>query len=79
MVQHLVRVLEGEGEIAAGQLLRRIRGQAGAARELAYRLYGVCERQQRTAEARAYNSLVISWPELARIAQEHHGRQQRLQ
>ena len=73
MVQHLVRVLEGEGEIAAGKLLRRIGGQAGAARELAYRLYGVCERQKRTAEARAYNSLVISWPELARIAQEERG------
>ncbi len=73
MVQHLVRVLDGEGEIAAGKLLRRIGGQAGAARELAYRLYGVCERQKRTAEARAYNSLVISWPELARIAQEERG------
>ena len=79
MVHHLVRVLEAESEYAAGQLLRRIGGQAGAARELAYRLYGICERQQRAAEARLYNSLVISWPELARIAREDHGRQQRLQ
>ena len=78
MVQHLVRVLEGEGEIAAGQVLRRIGGQAGAARELAYRLYGVCERQKRAAEARAYNSLVISWPELARIAREDPGKTQAL-
>ena len=78
MVQHLVRVLEREGEIAAGKLLRRIGGQAGAARELAYRLYGVCERQKRAAEAFAYNSLVISWPELTRIAQEDRGERQAL-
>ena len=78
MVQHLVRVLEREGEIAAGKLLRRIGGQAGAARELAYRLYGVCERQKRAAEAFAYNSLVISWPELTRIAQEDRGKTQAL-
>ena len=79
MVHHLVRVLEAESEYAAGQLLRRIGGQAGAARELAYRLYGICDRQQRAAEARLYNALVISWPELARIAREDPGRQQRLQ
>ena len=79
MVHHLVRVLEGDGELAAGQLLRKIGGQAEAARDLAYRLYAICDRQKRAAEARAYNSLVISWPELARLAREDHGRQQRLQ
>ena len=79
MVHHLVRVLEGDGELAAGQLLRRIGGQAEAARDLAYRLYAICDRQKRAAEARVYNSLVTSWPELARLAREDHGRQQRLQ
>ena len=79
MVHHLVRVLEGDGELAAGQLLRRIGGQAEAARDLAYRLYAICDRQKRAAKARAYNSLVTSWPELARLAREDHGRQQRLQ
>ena len=78
MVHHLVRVLEGDGELAAGQLLRRIGGQAEAARDLAYRLYAICDRQKRAAEARVYNSLVTSWPELARLAREDHGRQQRL-
>ncbi len=79
MVHHLVRVLEGDGELAAGQLLRRIGGQAEAARDLAYRLYAICDRQKRAAEARVYNTLVTSWPELARLAREDHGRQQRLQ
>ena len=79
MVHHLVRVLEAEGEAAAGQLLRRIGGRAETARALAHLLYALCDRQKRAGEARLYNSLVISWPELARLAREDHGRQQRLQ
>ncbi len=78
MVHHLVRVLEGEGEGPAGRLLRRIGGAAETARALAHLLYGVCDRQKRPGEAHLYNSLVISWPELARIAREDHNRQQRL-
>ena len=78
MVHHLVRVLEGEGEIAAGRLLRRIGGSAETARALAHLLYGICDRQKRAAEARAYNSLVISWPELTRIAREDPSKTQAL-
>jgi hypothetical protein len=40
------------------------------ARELAYRLYTICERKKRAAEALAYNGLVQSWPELVRLGQE---------
>ena len=79
MVHHLVRVLEGEGEGPAGQLLRRIGGRAETARALAHLLYALCDRQKRAGEARLYNSLVISWPELARLAREDPGRRQRLQ
>ena len=42
--------------------------------ELCYRLYTVCERKKRAAEALAYNSLVQSWPEIVRLAEEQ-GRQ----
>ena len=73
MVHHLVRVLEGEGEIAAGRLLRRIGGSGETARALAHLLYGICDRQKRPGEAHLYNSLVISWPELTRIAREDRG------
>ena len=38
--------------------------------ELCYRLYTVCERKKRAAEVFAYNSLVQSWPEIARLAEE---------
>ena len=47
-------------------------GQFGSelARELAYRLYSVCERRKRATEALSYNSLVQSWPEITRLARE---------
>ena len=78
MVHHLVRVLEGEGEAAAGQLLRRIGGRAETARALAHLLYALCDRQKRPAEARPYNALVLSWPELQKLAREEAGRRQSL-
>jgi putative DNA methylase len=40
------------------------------ARDLAYRLYRLCDRKGWTQEALAYNSLVISWPEITRLASE---------
>ena len=44
--------------------------EAETARELAYRLYSVCERKKRAQEALSYNALVQSWPEIARLAKE---------
>ena len=35
---------------------------------LCYRLYTLCERKKRAADALSYNSLVQSWPEIARIS-----------
>ena len=68
MVHHLVRVLESGGEADAADLLRKLRGGGEAARELCYRLYALCERKKRPAEALAYNGLVRSWPEISRLA-----------
>ena len=42
--------------------------KAEIARELAYRLYTVCERKKRATEALSYNGLVQSWPEIGRLA-----------
>jgi putative DNA methylase len=70
MVHHLVRVLEAGGETAAAQLVARLGSHAETARELCYRLYTLCERKKRAAEAMAYNALVQSWPEIARLARE---------
>ena len=68
VVHHLVRVLEAEGETGAARLVRQLGDIAETARELAYRLYAVAERQNRAAEALSYNGLVQSWPEIARLA-----------
>ncbi|MFV9507128.1 MAG: hypothetical protein AB4911_21470, partial [Oscillochloridaceae bacterium umkhey_bin13] len=69
MTHHLVRVLE-QGELSAAELLAKLGAQADIARELAYRLYAICERKKRAAEALAYNGLVQSWPEMLRLSQE---------
>ena len=70
MVHHLIRVLESSGEGAAAALVAMLGSKAEAARELCYRLYTVCERKKRAAEAMSYNGLVQSWPEITRLAHE---------
>lgn len=70
IVHHLIRVLEAGGEPAAAQLAAKLGSKAEIARELAYRLYTICERKKRAAEALSYNSLVQSWPEVTRLARE---------
>ena len=69
-VHHLVHILESDGESAAAQLTAVLGSTAETARELCYRLYTVCERKKRAAEALSYNALVQSWPEITRLAQE---------
>ncbi len=56
MVHHLVRALEAGGESAAAELAAGLGVKAEAARELCYRLYTLCERKKRAAEALSYNS-----------------------
>jgi putative DNA methylase len=69
-VHHLIRRLESGGEAAAAELVTKLGARAETARELAYRLYTVCERKRRAAEALSYNALVQSWPEIVRLARE---------
>ena len=70
MVHHLIRVHGQGGEMEAAQLLAKMPADAERARELAYRLYRICEQKNRTQEALGYNALVQSWPEIARLARE---------
>jgi putative DNA methylase len=68
--QHLIRRLEGEGEESAARLLKTLRHYGDLARDLAYRLYAVCERKRWAEEARAYNGLIVAWPHIARLAEQ---------
>jgi putative DNA methylase len=73
-VQHLVKQLFVGGEERAANLLAGITNRE-AARNLAYRLYAVCERKGWAEEAGAYNVLVASWPEIARLAAQLQAQQ----
>jgi putative DNA methylase len=70
VAQHLVRVLEEEGEGGAAGLLRKLGALGETARDLSYRLYTTCERKKWAQEAMAFNSLVVAWPEISRLAAE---------
>jgi len=70
IVHHLIRVLGSGGESAAAELVAKLGARAETARELAYRLYTICERKKRAAEGLGYNGLVRSWPEIVRLGQE---------
>ncbi len=78
-VHQLIRALEKGGEGAAAALVARLGGKAESARELCYRLYTICERKKRAAEALSYNGLVQSWPEITRLAREGVKRTERAQ
>ena len=68
VTQHLIRALDEGGEPAAADLVRRVGGLADTARDLAYRLYAICERKKWAEEALGYNALVTAWPEITRLA-----------
>jgi putative DNA methylase len=70
VVHQLIGVLEAGGERAAASLVAKLGAKAEVSRELAYRLYTVCERKKRAVEALSYNGLVQSWPEITRLARE---------
>jgi putative DNA methylase len=66
--QYLIRALDQSGEGAAADLLRRLGDVGQTARDLAYRLYAICERKGWAQEARVYNMLAAVWPRLAELA-----------
>lgn len=60
-LHQLIRALKQGGESASGALLASIGGKAEAVRQLAYRLYTLCERLGQAEDAGAYNELITSW------------------
>ena len=60
-LHQIIRALKQGGESASGSLLAALGGKAEAVRQLAYRLYTLCERLGQAEDARAYNELITSW------------------
>jgi len=67
---HQLVLAANRGETALADLIARLGPEADVARELAYRLYVLCDRKKRATEAGWYNGLVQSWPEAIRLAFE---------
>lgn len=71
--QHLIRALETDGEHSAAMLLKKIGSEmADAVKDLAYCLYGICEKRSDAKEATSYNALIAVWTELTRQAAALH-------
>lgn len=74
VVQHLVRSHEAGGEQAAARLLSKLGGGLGeVARDLAYRLYLVCEKRGWGEEGQPYNALAAAWPDISRLSTQTSG------
>ncbi|HXF63062.1 MAG TPA: hypothetical protein VNK95_15665 [Caldilineaceae bacterium] len=70
LTQQLIHALDQRGVEGAAQLLAQVGAVGDVARELAYRLYTLCERKGWAQEALAYNGLVVSWSDIRRRAAE---------
>ena len=73
----MIRVLNQQGESAAGALLAKMPERGEPIRQLAYHLYTLCERKKWAEEARAYNELIGSWHAIVAASHEtgHRGEQ----
>ena len=61
VLHQLIRVFNTDGETGAASVFAAVQSKAEAARQLAYRLYTLCERKNWAEDARAYNEVVTSW------------------
>jgi putative DNA methylase len=60
-LHQLIRAFNTDGDSGAAKVLAGVAAKAEAARQLAYRLYTLCERAGRAEDARAYNEVVTGW------------------
>jgi putative DNA methylase len=70
---HLSKRIEEQSVTAAGAFLVKVgrtRVDVDAMRELAYRLYNICDRKKWPQVGLRFNNLVTSWPELVAAAGE---------
>ena len=60
-VQSLVYALKKIGIAKAGELMSKFDGNNESLKNLAYRLYDICEKKNWSKEATGYNDLVVEW------------------
>lgn len=71
LTQQLTHAMETGGIQKCAEIIAPMFGNnAEEAKNLAYRLYSICERKNWAQEAYAYNALVVAWPEIQSKAAE---------
>jgi putative DNA methylase len=70
VTQRLIRALQERGDTGAAAILDHVGTYGEIARDLAYRLYTICERKKWADEALAYNSLVVEWSDISGAAEQ---------
>jgi len=72
LTQQLTFALEKDGIVSVAEIIAGIdTSEPERARGLAYRLYNIAERKGWTAEARAYNALILQWQEVQNKVKKH--------
>ena len=69
-VQSAVEVFDKLGFSGCGELLTHYEGNLESLKNLAYRLYNICEKKHRASEGRHYNEFVMSWQDTLRSRNE---------
>jgi len=69
VMQRLIRAMQEQGDAGAAAILEHVGVYGEVARDLAYRLYTVCERKKWADEALVYNSLVVEWSDISGVAE----------
>ena len=70
VLHQLIRVFNTDGESGAAAVFSAVQSKAEAARQLAYRLYTLCERKSWADDARSYNEVVTSWSGIESAAEK---------
>jgi putative DNA methylase len=78
VLHQLIRVFNTDGETGAAAVFDAVQSKAEAARQLAYRLYTLCERKNWAEDARGYNEVVTSWSGIESAAAKEPTNTQRM-
>nr|WP_326209152.1 DUF1156 domain-containing protein [uncultured Oscillibacter sp.] len=71
LTQQLTRAMETDGVMGAAKIVKEFfTSEPERAKALAYRLFTLAERRGWAAEAYAYNSLIVAWPDVQSKAAE---------
>ncbi len=70
VTQRLIQALQEQGDAGAAAILDHVGAYGEVARDLAYRLYTMCERKKWADEALAYNSLVVEWSDISHAVEQ---------